>query len=283
MTSAVPAFYYDNSQPFGVSSVDAASFVQPANPALPAGSDSTNSSPGGATASGSISNDVVDNPPSPEGGTGNLASVQESGQVSSVIGGPVQPSSTGVQGLYITVSHSHTDQVYADANGPYYIGPNIANETTTATSNGFMNWVVQNTDGTPATGTMTVTFSVSISGYDASGPNGTQRFDRSADLAIETNYFNIGISAEGPGVSVTDPSGTTIYKSDTTFESTVNPPVGGGTAAFEWTQTFPIQSSELNVKYLSRLVSGPDGTFYNETAGATPNFGWKLSFTVNPS
>jgi hypothetical protein len=150
-----------------------------------------------------------------------------------------------------------------------------------------LNFIARNTDGSsivgPATGTVTITFSVSISAMDTSGPDGFYRFEREGSLGLSTTYVDIGVGPTAGGVVVTDHATGVVLASDPNFNDLVSGGGGGdpGDLSFSWSGNFPI-SQVLSISYGSDLQTNPNGTFNGETASYTADFDWSFSVTANP-
>jgi hypothetical protein len=291
LPGTVPVFYTDPLSPFGTNQASSASSVWPVDdPNKPKSATGGNQGASGAGGTSSITNYIVYQIPYYEGGPSAYVTQTEGGIVTTTEALPISPSGASLRTVEFHSLHRNTDQIQTDANGPYDIHHDGNGETTSTSSSAPFVMNVKNTDGTPATGTITVTFDISVSADDASGDNGVARFHRDAQLDIDSTYVHIVVEPNrGNGVRVLVP-GTlnTVLAEDPNFSSGAamegNP---SATLSYHYTATFPAAAS-VSVNYSSSLGSYVEGTFggsqqfpQSEQASKISDFSWDFTMTAN--
>lgn len=254
------------------------------NPSVPASTSSNNQSPAlgnGASEQVSLSGYPVYYTTSNSGGQRIMHTVAATGIGSATTSMqlPTSGSNTGSSVIQLTDKETQAWTVDTDANGGYPLNGAGSMSSLVSPSNGTFQMNSLNPDGSSPSGTVTVTFDVSVSPPDTSGPNGSSRFPTNGYVKVWTNYVNIdvGIGEGGSNASVTLPGSQTILKSDPGFSS-------AGNVSFAYTGTFPVQSI-LNLNYGSSLQTSINGSFgaYGsaEHAQRSTSFSWNFSIVAN--
>jgi len=217
-----------------------------------------------------------------------LVTVTETGQVTAIVTAPRQTfqafSGTAINTVQIQSTHQHIDNVQTDVPGLTGLHSNDAEQSTSVRSTAPISMIVENGDGTPATGTITVRFDIDISPNDTSDDSGGPRFRRDVDLNIQSTYVDIITSPEGDGVTVFAHNTNTVLAIDTFFSSSSTQFNSSQTTSFSYTGTFPVQTNTF-VNYADTFDSFPDGTFGHQDsteATAKPShLTWDFGLTTN--
>ena len=295
-TSALPTFFRDTSLAYGPGQAISTSFVPSVFDPDMADWTATDTEAGdaGATTGTNKSNDLMaseDDPPVA------LVSASEAGTVSNSIAAPVADPNSNLQAVELDVSHSHTDSVTAASNVLYGFGETGGDsgpfQETEARPENPMHYNLTESDGSAITsGSVTVTFTVTLSSMAPRGADGLQ-FDREADLVLSTTFLTAtvfvggdggGHSGGADGLSISDSNGDTY--SDTTFGED---PSTSSTHTF--TAIIPITSNaKVSADYDSYyrtfpsgdLDTTPTGSGTGETDPNVSSFSWSFSMVANP-
>jgi hypothetical protein len=212
-----------------------------------ASDDETGVLEGGVSAFSSITNNFIYNVQQNDDGSSSVTNVVTVGEQGEAIMSVALPTTTTGSGSSISqvqfqANLSNLDTVQTDANGPYGIANNAfvgGGEHTSA--NGGFNLTIANPDGSPATGSVTVSFTSTMLADDP-------RFIEVGEVNINSPYFNIVANRTNNTVQVTSPDFGTVLAS-------------GDLHNFAYSNTFPITGGNIPVFYNTDLYSGPNGQF----------------------
>jgi len=295
LPGTMQAFFIDPAFTFAMNQAQSSSQVIPADdPMKTATSSSTNTGSGGAGAQTSITNYAIYVHQMRQDGSffDQKVSATESGlgTITTALPTSTPGSGSNLQMVEFHATFQNLDSLQTDANGPYGIGGGpynsggLAGQTTTVQSTAPFQMLVQNTDGTPASGLITVHFDITISANDTSSTTGDQRFVRQGVVDIKSTYVDIKTIGSTGGIGVFLPGTATPLAIDSNFS---NGPGGNPDLSFSYTGTFPTAASTA-VAYTSQLLSGPSGRFgadqngvgVAEYATKTSSLAWSFTMTA---